>query len=84
VGLQALSEKNTKKWAKRTGLPIRRINSGGGYTHYFTMDAGYGTHHHGELDIKTGEWRLIPDDQVFGHFSSCYEMFLDARPIRHP
>lgn len=64
MGLQVLSEKNTKRWAEQLGLPIERMVASGGYWFGFrTTD-----HRHGFVNKISGEveWDTNPT-----HWSSC-------------
>lgn len=81
MGAQRLSERNVRKWAARTGLPIVRMWAFGGYTHDFAVvDPEHPDgHRHGSVDIKTGEWEWEnePVDPMARkyrpHYESCSE-----------
>jgi len=72
VGASILNDKNTRKIARATGLPVIRAWSHGGYKHGFVTAA----HVHGMFNVKTGEFRVYAGRVT--HYSSCREMFPDG------
>lgn len=65
MGAQRLSERNTRKIAKATGLPVIRAWGHGGYVHDFVTEG----HLHGWYALKTGEWG-IQTGRVM-HYNTC-------------
>lgn len=65
MSLQGLSEKNTKRWAEKLGLPIERMVSNGGYWFGFRTTEDK----HGFVNKISGkvEWTTDPNP----HWSSC-------------
>lgn len=72
-----MSDRNTRRWAARLGLPIVRMWAHGGYTFDFAVvDAEHPEgHRHGSVDMKTGEWAWADDEtkRYRPHYDSCSE-----------
>jgi hypothetical protein len=65
VSAQRLNERNTRKIARATGLPVIRAWSHGGYVHDFVA-AG---HLHGWYSLKTSEWGIEAGKVT--HYNTC-------------
>lgn len=67
MGRQAVSDKRTRWYARKTGIPIERMLARGGTNHWIrfrTADDRHGAvHADGTFDVV---WDAIPD-----HWSSC-------------
>ncbi len=81
MSVSQFSERSTRRWAKRLGLPIAGMWSHGNYVFDFVVPAD-GGHRHGAVDAKTDAvtWRQAP-----AHYPACRRLFPDdpavaARP----
>jgi hypothetical protein len=65
MSAQRLNERNMRKIARRTGLPVIRAWSHGGYVHDFVTRG----HLHGWYSLKTGEWGI--ETGRVTHYDTC-------------
>jgi hypothetical protein len=65
VSAQRLNERNTRKIAEATGLPVIRAWGHGGYVHDFVTQG----HLHGWYSLKTGEWGI--ETGKVTHYNTC-------------
>jgi hypothetical protein len=65
MGAQRLNERNTRKIAAVTGLPVIRAWGHGGYVHDFVTRG----HLHGWYSLKTGEWGI--ETSRVTHYDTC-------------
>lgn len=75
MSAQRLNERNTRKIATATGLPVIHAWGHGGYVHDF-VTAG---HLHGWYSLKTGEWGILTDHRLM-HYSTCPEGSAKGEP----
>lgn len=66
MSAQRLNERNTRRIAAATGLPVIRAWSHGGYVHDFVTQG----HMHGWYALKTGEWGIATE--VRTHYNTCW------------
>jgi hypothetical protein len=78
LSIQQFTERSTRKWAKRLGLPIVRMWSHGNYIFDFVVPTEDGRHRHGEVDAKTD---LVTWHEGGRHYSTCRRLFPDDPTI---
>jgi hypothetical protein len=74
LSVSPFSERATRQWAKRLGLPILGMWSHGNYVFDFVVATEGGRHRHGAVDAHSDvvTWR---DDPV--HYPACRRLFPD-------